>query len=171
METLFENKCSYSKKNLLEMAKKTRSKIKDVLLIIIILLCTVLMILSFIQYDYFVATIYLLLCAVVVGIEILLPHIEVNKALKRFQEIYHTEVETTILFYDDHMIGINEQTSGKTKTQYIQLIKVMQTKGLYLLRMKENINILVDKNGFIKGDKIAFEAFIKEKAAKAKISL
>lgn len=171
METLFENKCIYSKENLLELAKKTRPKIRDIVLFIMITFCTAYVIYSFIQYDYFGATIFLLLCAFVVGIEILLPYIEVNKALKRFQEIYHTEVETTILFYDDHMIGINEQTSGKTKTEYIQLIEVIQTKGLYLLRMKENINILVDKSGFIKGDRAAFEAFIKEKASKAKIRI
>lgn len=76
-----------------------------------------------------------------------------------------------ILFYQEHMMDFNEQTNGKTIIEYAQIIKVTKTKGLYLLMMRQNLILLIDKNGFVKGDKTAFETFIIEKAINAKIKL
>jgi len=171
METLFENKCIFSKGNLLEMAKKSRSKSKDIIIYILFVFCMGLVILSSVQYKYLEAGIYLIFCLIIVCLYLFLPYMNVNKAMKQFKEIYHTEVETTVLFFDDYMVSINKQTAGEIKMDYLQIIKVKQTKGLYLLQMQQNINILVDKNGFTKGDREGFITFIKEKAGNAKIRI
>jgi len=171
MDTLFENKCIYSKENLLEMVRKKRQKPFIVCSYTLIAYLGVNAVSHFFQQDFIKAVILLFSCVAFTCLYLFSPYISVKKMLKRDNELYHTECSATILFFDDHFVGIHEPTSGQTITNYTHLIQVSQTKGLYLLSMRENLVWMVDKNGFIKGDRMAFETFIKEKAVHAKIKL
>lgn len=171
METLFENQCIYSKKNLLEMAKKTQKKYLVVINIFAMLICALNAFSRIVIHHSIGMGIFFLLCAGLFSITLFLPNITANRMLKQYHELYHSEYHTTTLFFQENMVDFNEQTNGKTMIEYAQIMKVTKTKGLYLLVMRQNLVLLIDKNGFIKGERAAFEAFIKEKAINAKIKL
>ncbi len=171
METLFENKCIYSKKNLLEMAKKTQKKQLVVVNIFVMIFFVLNAFSQILIHNSIGMGVFFLLCAGLISLTFFLPNITANNISKQYHELYHTEYQTMSLFYQEHMVDFNEHTNGKTIIEYAQIIKVAQTKGLYLLMMRQNLVLLIDKNRFIKGDKAAFEAFIKEKAIKAKVKL
>lgn len=171
METLFENRCIHSKKNLLEMVRKKGRKSFAVYSYIVIAFLGLNAATRFVRQDFTGAGVLLFLCAAFTGLHFYLPYATVKKMLKRDRALYHTEVSIKILFFNDYLLGIHEQNSGQTKADYSQLVEVSRTKGLYLLSMRENLIWIIDKNGFLKGDGAAFEAFVKEKAAYAKIKL
>lgn len=171
METLFENKCIYSKKNLLEMTKKTQTKHLVVTNIFAMLFFVLNAFARILIHNSIGMGVFFLFCAGLMSITFFLPNITANKMFKQYHELYHTEYHTTILFYQEHMVDFNELTNGKTIIEYAQIMKVTQTRGLYLLMMRQNLVLLIDKNGFVKGDRAAFETFIKEKAVNAKVKL
>ena len=171
MEPLFQNKCKYSKTILLEMLKKTRKKLHIIICICILVYCFGAAIYCIYLNSIWGSGISFLLTAFFILLYLYLPYYNVNKMIRRYYELYHAEVETATYFFGDYILGINKQTNGETKTDDKQIIKIVKTKNLYLMLMKEQLVILVDKNGFVKGNKDEFEEFIKEKAVYAKIRL
>ncbi len=53
---------------------------------------------------------------------------------------------------------------------YVKVTRVLRTKNLYVIRLSAQLVLLVDKNGFTKGDCAGFEALMKQKATKAKFN-
>ena len=80
-------------------------------------------------------------------------------------------LEGQTLFYDDCIVSTNSADNSEVKIDYGKIIKVMQSKNLYLLVMKQKLVIMVNKNGFEKGNCEDFEKFIRTKAVNAKIKL
>ncbi|HEX2937395.1 MAG TPA: YcxB family protein [Ruminiclostridium sp.] len=171
MEPLIENKCKHSKANLLEMAKGSRSTVHIIICIAIIIYCIGTAICCILRNCFPGILVSFLLTAFFAFLYLFLPYKNVNKMIKRCYELYHAEVESNLCFFEDYILNVNKQTNGETKTDYNQIIKVSQTKNLYLMNLREQIVILVDKNGFVKGNKDDFKRLIKEKAVHAKIRL
>ncbi len=94
-----------------------------------------------------------------------------NKREKVFVELYGSTPEGQTHFYDDCLVSTNSADKSEIKIDYRRIIKVKQSKNLYLLIMKQKIVIMVDKNGFEKGTGEEFEQFIKSKAVNAKIKI
>ena len=153
------------------MSKKTQKKLFVIVNILVMFICVLNALARLTIHDSVGMGIFFLLCAIFIGITIFLPNFTAHRMLKQYHELYHTEYITTTLFFEEYIVDFNEQTSGKTIIEYAQIMKLTQTKGLYLLMMRQNLVLLIDKNGFIKGDIAAFETFIINKAIKAKIKL
>jgi hypothetical protein len=94
-----------------------------------------------------------------------------NKREKVFVELYGSTPEGQTLFYDDCLVSTNSADKSELKIEYGKIIKVRQSKNLYLLIMNQKLVIMVDKNRFKKGTSEEFEQFIKTKAVNAKIKI
>jgi hypothetical protein len=169
METRFENRCRFSKENLLEMIWRIRKPATIYLLACstVLLACSATLFFYLNDLPRGFAALFLALFFILYGL--FLPRFSVNRQLKQHRELYHTEIVSDIAFYDDYYFSTSEQTKAETKTDYSQIKRVLRTKHLYLLRLSAQIVYLVDKNGFTKGNAADFESFIREKAVRAKI--
>ena len=98
-------------------------------------------------------------------------HFTARKREKIFTELYGSMPEGQTLFYDDGLVSTSYADKSETKIEYGKIIKVKQSKNLYLLIMKQKIVVMVNKTGFEKGGCEEFEQFIKSKAVNAKIKL
>lgn len=170
MEAIFENKCVYSKQNLMEMNSKKSPM--QILMIFFSILYFINCIYTIITSNDLSSGLTYLVFSVILTILVITPtYANINITLKRNIELYGTEVETVVSFYEDNLISKNLQSKGETVTAYNKLVKIKETKHLYFLYLKHRLVILVDKNGFTKGTQEEFKKFIKEKAVNAKIKI
>jgi len=169
MESYFENKCRFSKANLLEMTKRIRkpSTINLFVCSAMLLVCSA--VFFFYLYDLALGFAALFLALFFIFFSLLLPRVSVNRLQKQHRELYHAEIVSELAFYDDHLFSTSEQTKGEIKTDYTQIKRILRTQHLYLLQLGVQVVYLVDRNGFTKGNAADFEAFIREKATRAKI--
>ena len=84
-------------------------------------------------------------------------------ANKRLIQLYGSEPDVTVRFYDDHFVDQTKQTGAELNLQYAQIIRILETKSLLLLKLRGATFILVDKNGFTRGDAASLKAFLLEK--------
>lgn len=98
-------------------------------------------------------------------------HIAAKRREKQIVELYGSALEGQTLFYDDNLVSTSFNDKSEVKIDYGKIIKIRQSKNLYLLIMKQKIVVMVDKNRFEKGNCEEFEKFIKTKAVNAKIKL
>lgn len=84
-------------------------------------------------------------------------------------ELYHTEIESELQFFDDSILSLSEQTKTESRLDYTQIKTVLRTKNLYIIRLGAQLVLLVDKYGFTKGGCADFEMLMRQKAVKAKI--
>ena len=171
MEPIYQNTCRYSKANRLEMAKRTTKVSYTVICMLVIVYCIGSTIYFILMNDLLGSMCCFLLSVFFILFCIYLPYRNVNRVMRRSYSLYHSEVESDVCFFADYILVVNKQTSGQTKIDYTQIIKVTQTKNLYLLILKENLVVPIDKNGFVKGNRDDFERFIIGKAVNAKIKL
>ena len=84
------------------------------------------------------------------------------------EEQFHCEPQTHIFFYENEMRGRNLQSGVEIQVPYSQVVMVMETKHLFLIRIPEKRMVLVDKGGFQRGNSSEFGAFLREKCTAAK---
>ena len=84
------------------------------------------------------------------------------------QEQFHCEPQTHTFFYENEMRGKNNQSGVEIRIPYDQIVMVMETKNLFLIRIPEKRMVLVDKRGFQRGSSSEFGAFLREKCTAAK---
>lgn len=131
--------------------------------------------LAFFIYFYF----YDIIPAVIIAVmgvffgfyPIIRLHIIINKQQKQFMSLYNEIPESITHFYDDRLVSTSLTNKSEISVEYDKIIKLKQTKNLYLLTLKEKIILMVDKNGFEKGTCEEFEEFIVSKAVNAKNKL
>lgn len=169
MEPQFENRCRFSKENLLEMTKRIRKPSTIYLLVCSAILFVCSAVLFFYLYDLTRGIAALFLALFFISYALFLPRFSVSRLQKQYRELYHAEIVSDIAFFDDYLFSTCEQTKGETKTDYTQIKRIMRTQHLYLLRLGAHVVYLVDRGGFSKGNAADFEAFIREKAVRARI--
>ncbi len=98
-------------------------------------------------------------------------HRVAKKREKQLIELYGEIPEAQTFFYEDHILTTGITDKSEIRIEYGKIIKVRQSKNLYLLIMKQKLVVMVNKNRFEKGSCEEFEQFIKEKAVNAKIRL
>lgn len=172
MEAVFISKFKSTKEHLLEMNKAY----KGVKFIIIkTVLFTAFLILSALWFfelgDILKGIGTLALGVVFTVLPTILDRYKAKKNEKRLLLLYNEIPESTTYFYDDHLLNVSETNNGELKLEYDKIIKVKQSRNLYLLILKERLVVMVDKNRFEKGTCEEFEEFIKTKAVNAKIKL
>lgn len=93
------------------------------------------------------------------------------KREKQYLELFGTIPESETLFFDDRIESVSRTTNAELKLEYEKIKKIKQSKNMYLLILSKSLVVMVNKNGFIKGDCEDFADFIKGKAINAKIKL
>ncbi len=172
MDALFINKFNHTKENLIEMNQAYKG-IKFI--IIRVILFAAFLILSafwiFELWDIISGIGTLVLGVIFAILPSILDRYKISKDEKRLILLYDEIPESTTCFYDDHLLSKSETTNGELNLEYKKIIKVKQSRNLYLLILKERLVVMVDKNRFEKGTCEEFEEFIKSKAVNAKIKL
>ena len=172
MEPLFINKIMQSKKNLVEM-NKAFSGVKFTMFRIIVS-AFMLLFSAFWYFELQSLTGCIIVALIGIAyffIPLIQLHYNTSKHEKRYILLYNRVPQGTTYFYDNNIFSDCEVTKGELNVSYDKIIKIKQSKNLYLLILKEKLVIMVDKKRFEKGNCEDFEKFIKEKAVNAKIKL
>lgn len=114
MNVLYENVCFYTKRNLLEMAKKTVKRGYIIWCVVLILTCSIVGIAAItIGNNLTIPGSVLLVGAILIAYLVYMaPRKASLTAYKRNMELYHSEVETRTIFYEDYFIGKNLQAKS-----------------------------------------------------------
>ncbi|MBR3817608.1 MAG: YcxB family protein [Clostridia bacterium] len=172
MDAVFTNRFRHTKNNYTEAYKGGYPLMKSTPYIILSVLYFAL---SFFIYFYF----YDIIPAVIIAVmglffavyPIIRLRIITNKQQKQFLSLYNKIPESITHFYDDRIISTSLTNKSEITVEYDKIIKLKQTKNLYLLTLKEKIILMVDKNEFEKGTCEDFEKFIVSKCINVKNKL
>lgn len=165
-EPIFVNQCIYTKDVWLEMYRKTQPVWLKGLIILITLLTAVCFCIDLKKETYGKAIDSLLLLIFVWFVYKGLPRFRINGTIKQIKTLYHALSQVTVSFYEDDFSFLNETSGAKATADYTQIIKILQSRNLYFLKLQPQLYVLVDKNGFQKGTLAEFEQFIRKKASK-----
>ncbi len=172
MEPLFISNFKHSKELYIEMNKRftlvSRTVLGTVFLVAFISLAALY---YFYFYETITSVVFVFLGIIWAVYPLISIRIHAKKREKQYIELFGKMPEAQNLFYDDYILSTGITDKSEIKIDYSKIIKVMQSKNLYLLIMNKKLVIMVDKNLFEKGTCKEFEKFIKEKAVNAKIKL
>ncbi len=172
MDAVFINKFKHTKSHYIEACKSVYPLMKSPFHITLALLYFAL---AFFIYFYFydiIPAVIIAVCGIFFGFyPIIRLHIIANKQQKQFLILYNRTPEAITDFYDDHIKSTSITNKEEITIEYDKIIKLKQTKNLYLLTLKEKIILMVDKNEFEKGTCEDFEKFIISKCVNAKNKL
>lgn len=88
------------------MAKSTRGIFHTIFCICVIVYCISQAIYCIFINSLFGSAISFLLTAFFIILYLYLPYHNVHKMIKRYNELYHAEVETDVYFFDDYTLGV-----------------------------------------------------------------
>lgn len=172
MEPLFINNFTHSKEMYIEMNKAYSFVSRLIFQIAVAVIYGFLAVLLFFYYgNYFSGAAIVLVGVFLFFYPLINTRIHAKKREKQLAELFGELPSAQNLFFDDHLLAISSADKSELKIEYDKIIKVRQSKNLYLLIMKQKLVIMVDKNRFEKGSCEEFEQFIKSKAVNAKIKL
>lgn len=170
MEEILVSTCPFNKETLTEMVKTTRKASRIVITVCVVVFIFLSAVNAFVLNDYFMAALTLFF-AVFFGVyEAVIPQITVKKTLKRYDELYHTEIVNELHFLEDSIFSTSPQTKAESTIPYSQIKKVLRSKNLYIIRLGAQLVLLVKKDGFSKGGCADFELLMKQKTTKAKFN-
>lgn len=170
MNCRFENISVQSRENLHEMYRRTLRKSFAVYGAAVLVLFLIFLISGFLTHSFSVVYtgMYVVMAVVIGNWVIRMPKKSMKTVYEKNQEQYHCEPQTHVFFYENEMRGRNLQTGVEIQVPYDQVVMVMETKNLFLIRIPEKRLVLVDKNGFQRGNASEFAEFLKEKCTAAR---
>lgn len=172
MEPLFINNFTHSKEMYIEMNKAYSFVSRLIFQIAVAVIYGFLAVLLFFYYgNYFSGAAIVLVGVFLFFYPLINTRIHAKKREKQLVELFGELPSAQNLFFDDYLLSISSADKSELRIEYDKIIKVRQSKNLYLLIMKQKLVIMVDKNRFEKGRCEEFEQFIKSKAVNAKIKL
>ncbi len=168
MEPIFKNMYVYTIENMTETAKYSLRKIYKVILIIVAVMWAIVAGLN-ILFIGFTAQDIIMLAA---GLFFLfwvayLPRVAAKKAYKRNMVLYKAQPSIVVDFFDDRLELQNEISEEHFSFSYDQIIKIKNTKNLYLFTLPQRIIIIVQKQSFVAGQLVDFVPFLKQKCPRA----
>lgn len=171
MDALFISKFKHTKSLYIEMNNGI-STVFPKLFWILSILYTAIAIFIFTYYRQITPAIIIFIFAIFMGIyPFIKNHVIENKRQKQFLAIYDEIPESFVNFYEDNLKTTTPANNAEITIEYDKITKLKQTKNLYLIILKQNLVVMVDKNEFKKGNCEEFEKFIVSKATKAKNKL
>ena len=162
MEPLFENRFTWSKKALREMHYRVFRPWLIGIGVLVALFLLMIVFLSFfsgmplrefLSPPFFVLIVFYI-------IFLFLPLYQAAVTNRRLLQLCGSEPDVVVRFYDDHFVDQTKQTGTELNLQYAQIIRIMETGSLLLLKLKGATFILVDKNGFTRGDAASLIEFL-----------
>ena len=172
-KALYVNECIYTKATLLEMIWKIRPTWFSVLMIVFEALFVLTIIVFFLAGpDTYASGIQLiLLLAVMLFLQFGVPFLQATRTEKQAIALYHSPSQVETSFYEEQVVSDNKNSGAKATVTYAQIVKVYQSKNLYLLKIKPQMYILLEKNHFLVGNADTFETFLRTKMSGAKVKL
>ncbi len=170
---LYVNECIYTKATLLEMIRKIRPTWFSVLMIVFEVLFVLTIIVFFLAGpDTYASGIQLiLLLAVMLFLQFGVPRLQAARTEKQAITLYHSPSQVETSFYEEQVVSYNKNSGAKATVTYAQIVKVFRSKNLYLLKIKPQMYILLEKNHFLEGNAETFETFLRTKLSGEKIKL
>lgn len=172
MNTIFENKCTYTYHYYLQLKKKTMDK-SFVNTCRVALVITLALLGLCVAKNWWSLTIAAA-CAVLFVLYRLFgtPIRLASFAASKNRELHGgQDVDTVNNFYEDHLLAVNVQTLNKTNIKYTEVRSLLETKDLYIIGMDKGLVLLIDKSGFSKGSREDFVEFMKEKCINAEVNI
>jgi len=164
MESLFTNKCTYTEENIREMIWAIQKKKFYICGIGFILILTMLEIQELVENGLSIATMIWFVTAIVIGLMLyIVPARKAKDTYQRYQIIYHEDLESDTLFYEEEFLVKTLQAKAEQKFKYEQIVEVKETLHLYLLMFPKNMAALIEKGGFVNGNEKDFLRFIENK--------
>ena len=169
-EILFENDFILTQDLYLEFIKKTKSKIIQwfyifsaiVLAIIGIYFFTLINRLEVIAF--YISLIVLSMSAIFFTWSFIFDRVLGNKKYKQSLISNNTKMlEVNVRFNEDEIQVLSKNSGVKNIITYDMIKKLIISENLYIVFCKNNIGVLVKKNGFVLGNDIEFEEFITNK--------
>lgn len=169
MEARFENQCVLTKKHIRDHLRVvTRRRcwaLYGGLWLVLLLMIAA----NFLQGQTDLAVYALCLLAVTLLAFFAVPELQAALRHRRWHYIAFRDTLTEAKFYEDRMVFSGEAEPQPVEYGYKQLRTVVRCGDMILLMMKGRGEILLDENGFRKGDPAKFRDFLQRKAPKAKI--
>ena len=162
LEILFENKTTYSKKSYEEFLEFHRKKFRfkymlfNIIIIATILTCIIYLV-SFRIYS--TAIIFCIFLTAFIFLRFIKPISDVKKDYES-EKIFNKKT-FRFIFYDNIFTIEDEENFFKLK--YKDLYKIFEHNNSFYLYTDKTHAILIDKNGFSKGNYSQFYKFIKKK--------
>ena len=166
MEPLFENACVWTKKAIRQMYYRVyRNWIITILVIVALNLVSIILnsLYSGIPVLRLMLEHSLLVVYALAVFFALKPWINSAVMYRRYFSLYRAEQKTVLRFYEDRFTQSGIRSSGETTFEYVQICRVMETRDLLLLKLKGKWVLLLDKNGFTRGDPSSLKAFLRER--------
>lgn len=157
MKELFENEYTMETKLIREYVYNILCKKH----IIISLIIAVIGMFLFTFLDGEKSYIILVIAIISLAYSISIPIITTKQIEKMETKLNNGKIEKTNIKFQNNIV-MNE---GKVhlEFEYNQITKILQTKNFIVLKIDKNSNILVLKNGFLKGNEKEFIKFIERK--------
>lgn len=165
MEPLFENRFIWTKKALREMSYRAFRPGLVALAVIVALLWLSVLFLSLIIGTPFRELLSPPLFALIgiYAVYALLPLLQADMTYRRTSQLYGGAPDVTVQFFDDHFIDQTRQTGAELNLSYSQIKRILETDSLLLLKLSSRFFIMIDKNGFTRGDAATLKAFLQQK--------
>ena len=171
MEPLFTNSCLLTKEVYQEAFSSIR-KFKKLIFAILLFCLTVFLIFEAIRLEDWTFYLYaFVFVSYPIYALFIAPLINAKMIYNRGFEINHEPTSHVTLFFDDHILLKSTPSKAEASLQYEQLIRVEASRQLYILTIKKNMLLILDKSKFDKINLIEFELFLHQKAPKAKFLL
>ncbi len=171
MEAVFINKFKHTKSHYIEMNNGFSVVFPKLFWMLSLLYIALAVFMFFYFYDITPAVILLILGIFMGAYPFIKNHIYANKQQKQFMTLYNETPESITCFYEDHIKTTTPANNAEIRIDYDKIVKLKQTKNLYLLILKEKLVIMIDKNRIENGTREDFEKFIVSKAVNAKNKL
>lgn len=171
MEPLFQTYTKNTKAHLIELVKGMRS---TALTVVMYVLCAGILggaVFNYYFKDVTSAVLFGLMGLLFLAWYIVTPYYVANTNHKRQNTALGGDAETETSFYEDRFVTITLQSKSELSLQYAQIRRVIKTRSLYLIVLPQQLVVSLDQKGFTTGSPEGLEAFLKEKAPKAKYRL
>ena len=171
MTTIFENKCTYTYQYYLQLKRATLDKsfvyTGYAVLAVTIALGVLAVAKGWYPFAMAAAAAMVFVLYRLVGTPIRLA----SFAAKKNRQIHGRDIETANYFYEDHLLAVNTLSQAKTDIKYEEVRVLNQSRDLFLIGMEQGLVLLIDKNGFTKGAREEFVAFMREKCVNAEVKI
>lgn len=168
MQLKFENICTQTPIYLTELARGTVKKGYLFVSLLPGLLVLAMGIYTLVQKGFGFTSGLMIVVALALGVSAYgAPMRLANQAAKKNRKQYGSDVTVSLRFFEDGIKAHNQQMETDAEVRYDQIERIVESRHLYLLVLREKMALMVDKEGFTFGAGEKFLPFLREKCSEA----
>lgn len=169
MEAKFENHCSLSKKRIREHLSAAIRWRALGLYIAIWAVLVLMIVTNFLRGNGGIALYECVLLALTLFLYFAVPHLQARVRYRRYYYIAFRDVVMKTRFYDEEILCENEGEGQSLHIPYKNLRLARPCGDMILLLLRGKGEVLLARDGFVKGNLKALSVFLQSKAPKVKI--